>query len=683
MRRNKKLLLQMILILSLVFVGFALITHLQFDVSVLDYLRFSTPLTKEEREYLKEKETLVYGMDWKAPPLTFTNEETNQNEGLLIDYMSALSIELGVNVAYEAIPFNEIMDCLDRGDIEMSDLFESPDRLKKYAFTQPLYRLRGIAVTNAKRQDMQSISELIGKRIGIVEDDFAVEHCNLYYPEGEKGTEYIMVKDMKEGLKLLKKGEVDVLAGDETVIDYYVEELNLKSAIREVGDGLYEKNVTFAVRKQDTVLLKALNKGILNLKKNNILVQAQNKWFDTSAPVITDINALRWLPFTVAAVFIVFICFLYWQSIMDQKIHERTREIQVQKDNQRTIIDNIQSMLLVVNRDGLVVDVNQAALRILGTESLTSTGSLIGRNVNSIPLLSALLNAHETSSPDKIHSLHGSYYTVFTRQLNSFDNSKLIVIDDQTEKTMAEKRLRQESKMSAVGQLSAGLAHEIRNPLGLIKNYTYLLKYGIDSMEKNEEIFHAIHVIGDSTDRINGLVENLLKFSRLGDEKMTQVNLYELIHNIEALGKKRLEKTGIRFSIVCEQDVRFYTSEETLKITLLNLINNAADALMDYDSGPERKRIDCHIEVDEQRLTIRIADNGPGIAEEHLDALFMPFFTTKDGGTGLGLYTVSSELEKLGGSIQLDHEYKEGAAFIVKIPSKQEVSHDYENEYRQ
>ena len=656
----------MILVLILLLIGFVAIANLQFDISPVDYIKFSRPFTDEEQNYLKEKETIIYGMDWKQPPLTFINEENNQIEGLLVDYMSSLSIELGVNITYDATPFSQIMDAMDSGKVDMSDLFESPERLKKYAFTQPLYRLKGIAVTNAHRIDLDSVSKLRGLKIALVEDDFAIEHFNIYYPEEQTGNTYIQVRDMEEGLKLLQNQEIDALAGDDTVINYYASKMNMTEEIREIGSsGLYEKNVTFAVRKDDQLLLSILNKGILNLKKKNILVQAQNKWFHTSAPVITDINAMRWLPFAVAGAVIIILGFFFWQSIMDRKIAQRTREIQLQKDNQRTIIDNIHAMLFVVNRNNIVTDVNQMAAEVLQC----SPESLFGQKTVQIPLLSALLDAQKMKpSPGILHQLHGRYYTVFVRPLNAIDGSQLIVIEDQTEKTITEKRLRQESKMSAVGQLSAGLAHEIRNPLGLIKNYTYILNY---SLEEDEVCSHALQVIGESTDRINSLIENLLSFSRLGDEKMSHVNLYRLVQNIAALERKKMEKSQIQLKLDCAEDAAFYTSEETLKITLINLLNNAVDALTDDTEKETQKWICCRIEASSDELTIDISDNGPGIAEKNTDSLFVPFFTTKDYGTGLGLYTVSSELDKLGGTIQLDSEYKQGARFIVRIPSEQ------------
>ena len=227
--------------------------------------------------------------------------------------------------------------------------------------------------------------------------------------------------------------------------------------------------------------------------------------------------------------------------------------------------------------------------------------------------------------------------------------------------------------MSAIGQLAAGLAHEIRNPLGLIKNYTYILSC---DMEEDEVASHALQAIGESTDRINGLIENLLSFSRLSDETIKSVDIYGLLENIASLEEKKMEKAGIRFEISCEENARFCTSEETLKITLINLVNNAVDAISDMKDGgisrDEECIISCIVKGEGDLLVIEVADNGPGIPERDQEYLFVPFYTTKDYGTGLGLYTVSTELEKIGGTIRVESRPGQGARFIVTIPANSE-----------
>lgn len=676
MQRKKKIIIRCILIMIATLIGFSTIAYLQFDISPTDYIKYSLPLTSEEEAYLKEKKTIVYGMDRKAPPLTFTNEETGQNEGLLIDYMMSLSIELGFNVSFAPLTFNEVMASLDEQRIDMSDLFESPERSRKYAVTQPLYKLRGIAITDSQREDLQDVSDLKNKRIALIEDDYAVEYFNRTYPEDLTKNTYVLVKDMMEALELLIDGEVDAAAGDETVIEYYLGKNNQKALVREIGDGLYEQNVTFAVRKEDTQLLSILNKGILRLKEKNILVQGQKKWFDSSAPVITDINAMRWLPFVIAVAIIILLAFFQWQSIMDRKIAARTKEIQLQKDSQRTIIDNIHVLLFVLDCERRIVDANHMAVETLKKTMKDKFELPIGKNIEEVPLLAALLEAEKNAEKcGEAHIFKGRYYTVFVRKLNAMQDNRLVVIEDWTEKILSERQLRQESKMSAVGQLSAGLAHEIRNPLGLIRNYTYILNY---SVEASEDTSHALQIIEESTERINGLIENLLSFSRISDESLSLINIYELLQNIIALQKSKMEKYNIRIILDCSNEVRFYTGEEILKITLINLINNAIDALSEIER--DDKWIKCRVRISNDEMYIDVIDNGSGIPEENVDSIFLPFFTTKDYGTGLGLYTVSSELENLGGKISLDSEYKAGAHFTVRLP-KTEVEQGGEKQY--
>lgn len=230
--------------------------------------------------------------------------------------------------------------------------------------------------------------------------------------------------------------------------------------------------------------------------------------------------------------------------------------------------------------------------------------------------------------------------------------------------------------MIAVGQLSAGLAHEIRNPLGLIRNYSYILKgYANDEISS-----HALEVIGDSTNRINSLIENLLNFSRSGDENVSLVDIGALLNNIAALEHKKMEKAQIDFQIHCAPHTRFFTNEETLKIVLINLINNGLEALMEMEESlsPHGRKLTCTVTIVDSVLTIQVADNGPGIPEKNQESIFNPFFTTKDTGTGLGLYLVSSELEKLGGSIQVESRIREGTVFTVSLPEKQEGNSNHE-----
>ena len=217
--------------------------------------------------------------------------------------------------------------------------------------------------------------------------------------------------------------------------------------------------------------------------------------------------------------------------------------------------------------------------------------------------------------------------------------------------------------MIAVGQLSAGLAHEIRNPLGLIKSYAYILKdYANDEISS-----HSLAVIRESTDRINNLIENLLSFSRPGKDQASRFNMNKLLTDILALEQKELKKREITLQVHCPEDIFLSVNEESIKIILLNLISNSIDALSQQQKTLKILRL--YVNADSQKVSVKISDTGPGIAEKDLENIFNPFFTTKETGTGLGLFLVSTELEKIGGAVSVDSRLGEGTTFTVIFPA--------------
>ena len=226
--------------------------------------------------------------------------------------------------------------------------------------------------------------------------------------------------------------------------------------------------------------------------------------------------------------------------------------------------------------------------------------------------------------------------------------------------------------MIAVGQLSAGLAHEIRNPLGLIKNYSYILRDYSSEYETDEMFEHSLDVIGDSVERIDSLIENLLSFSRLSNDEKAVFNLEKLLQSIISLERKKLDTQNIKLTLECTKDLSICTREETVKIAAFNLVNNAVEAFEEIsrEDGEIRISVSEEYEGELRMLRLDIEDNGPGIPTEAQEKIFNPFFTTKDKGTGLGLYIVNSEIEKVGGRISVDSEEGRGTKFSVRIPDE-------------
>lgn len=649
----------------LIVVSISLIVEMKYSISLTEYLAYSVPLTREEKQYLQEKETLVYGIDPEAAPFSFVNEETGQIEGLVADYMSILALDLGMDIQSKVVEPSEILESLKTREIDMTDLFVDTGEKNQYVSTQPLYELTGIMVTRYGNREISAYRDMQGKRLAMVEGDFLELRVLKAFPQGQS-MDIVYTDSVKKGLELLMEDQVDALVANETVIDFYAEEMDIESDLRQVGDAVYKEDVTLAVNVYDTKLYNILNKEILNLKKRNVFIEAQEKWLGTSAPIVTDSTSVKWAQWIILFCVGTVVILMLWESVLNRRIEQKTREIRIEKNNLQVVIDNIDALIAVINGDDVITQCNDYGKRLLQD----TAGSFVGCGLGTIGMLKDLYDMYGKNPDAPYYIYKERYYSVFVRVLNGSRGNRLMMVEDCTGTQMAERKLRQESKMIAVGQLSAGLAHEIRNPLGLIKNYSYLLRdYATDDMAG-----HSLDVIGDSAKRIDQLVENLLRFSRLSNDKTEMLNVEKLLRSILDLEQKKLEKQKVTLSLVCAKDLTLYMCEETVKIIAFNLINNAVEAFREANMSEGRLKIGAKCE--EGVFYLKVEDNGPGMSQTVVEHIFNPFFTTKDTGTGLGLYIVNSELEKVNGQITVDSRPGEGSAFTVKIPVREQTDED-------
>lgn len=246
-------------------------------------------------------------------------------------------------------------------------------------------------------------------------------------------------------------------------------------------------------------------------------------------------------------------------------------------------------------------------------------------------------------------------------------------LDDETQqRRQLERALQNADKMITIGQLSAGLAHEIGSPLQIINGRARALADGNDDLH---EVRRIANILVDQTDRITRIVQRLLEFSPRRSSESTYCNVIQAISEvIEMLSfEARRQEVTLRFSHP-EALPLLWVNKDGLQQIVLNLLSNALAAIVNTGSIDIELAQGSIVYADKPitalRLTVR--DTGTGIAPEHLPHLFEPYFTTrgKQGGTGLGLAVVKSLVTDMGGTVAAETEIGKGSRFIVHLPWK-------------
>lgn len=653
MKKNRIIIL-IILLIIVVSVIRNLDLNLRYDIDALEYYAYNSPLTSGEETLLKEK-PLIVGVH-NDPPLAYLNEFNNYNAGIVVDYLSQLAIELRSDIHLKVGSEDYLLNALNNDEVDIAVIERTDENEADFDMSQPLCVVNGkIVVTNDLK--INNLDDLSGMTLVALKSDNVKGRIQAYI-DFMDNVEIIEVDNIYECFALIKNDLAVGFVGDNMEAAHFLNVTNKGSGFSFLEPVLYEKEICLATKKGNEELLLILNKGVLELKKKNLIAQTQSKWLGDFDSDGMDIRSIELAYKILIAIMLIVTFFSSWNYVITQRVNTKTRELSESKEELRLIIDTMQSGIMVIENDAKIVECNEAVINQVGM----ARENLIGNNCNDIESLQPFIDEEHMN---KVFNLNNAYYYITCQKFAS--NKKLIAIEDYTEKHIHEKRARQESKMIAVGQLSAGLAHEIRNPLGLIKSYGYVIeKYCTDEIGE-----HAISVINDSVGRINKLIENLLRFSKLSNDESKLVDIENLLGVILTLESKNFEQNGIVVnSRVGGTHLKpVVMNEDVLKMILLNVINNSIDSFDGVER--EEKIINLDVNVEENHVILKISDNGCGIEKETLENIFNPFYSTKEKGTGLGLYVISTEISNNDGRISVESNFGEGTEFNIVLPIKE------------
>lgn len=384
--------------------------------------------------------------------------------------------------------------------------------------------------------------------------------------------------------------------------------------------------------------------------------------------------------------------------------HEKTEELlRESQEYINSIINSMSSILIGITPHSAITHWNSAAEQATGINAQEALGRTLSEIYPELPVKPASITEaiaqHQAKVSENQQTDDGSYIDVSIFPLASKKLSGAVLrIDDVTMRVQLENMMTQTEKMMSLGELAAGTAHEINNPLSAILQGVQNInrRLGV-TMKKNRqtaqaldtsmetirsylqerEILHFLDNIKEAGERASHIVQNMLEFSRANNSNHSPINIIELIENTLELAADsfRLD-IGVQFTHIkiekqfADNMPSINCSGAEIQQVLLNLLRNASQAL-NSETFDREPTISVSANFDDNYVTLEVADNGPGIKEAVKRHIFEPFFTTKDvgKGTGLGLsvsYFIITEHH--GGSIELDSELDQGTRFAIRLP---------------
>jgi len=303
--------------------------------------------------------------------------------------------------------------------------------------------------------------------------------------------------------------------------------------------------------------------------------------------------------------------------------------------------------------------------RIITNDLVNISNVLKNLNLTSTEEKEIFPNKRE--SEDEISVLQ-KQLEVMSRRLTQInkENKELLEIAN-AEKLLQESKALNAARLASLGEMAAGIAHEINNPLTIVKGNIHALNKRINSgVEINKEQYkQSFSKIDVAVERITKIIRNMKKISRdTSEEVLNDIPIGDLVTDTLDYYLEKFRKNDVKFEIYYNSSCSVKVREVELCQVLINILNNANDAI----SGANPKWINVHLEDDEDYAFIKVSDSGAGIKEENIEKIFNPFYTTKEvgKGTGLGLSISKDAMEQMGGDLLLDTSGT-STTFILKL----------------
>jgi len=363
---------------------------------------------------------------------------------------------------------------------------------------------------------------------------------------------------------------------------------------------------------------------------------------------------------------------------LDKMDIERIRAIlwDLSSDNEvfQMVLDSMTDGVVVTDTENRVLMFNHSSERLVPFTACDLTERILWEVIEDEEIAGFIrekLERQETVRDREFVMENGAdrivAYSIMPLVRDGSIQGSLLHLEEVTEKKAKEARLRRAESLAALTTLAAGVAHEIKNPLGSISIHIQLMQKEMQGRQTipTAKFREYLEVINEEVDRLNTTVVDFLFAVRPMDAKLTDQDINQIIQELIDFLKFELENANVGLELNLRDVPEIRVDEKYIKHALINLIKNGLDAM------PEGGTLSISTSLRNGSVVVEVADTGTGISEENVAKIFEPYFTTKDFSSGLGLTLVYKIIKEHNGEISLRSREGEGTAFVLTFPVPQ------------
>jgi len=362
------------------------------------------------------------------------------------------------------------------------------------------------------------------------------------------------------------------------------------------------------------------------------------------------------------------------------------------EDFHARLLESLEDGILAFNLEGKLQFLNPSAQEMLGLSKRQALGNAVDalfpgqdnllRLIDEVRLHGRHISSRENFEIPQEYGPTLKVGATLSPLVSSAGDTEgsILVLRDQSRIAELEEAMKRADRLAMLGTLAAGLAHEVKNPLGGIKGAAQLMR---NELGAHSPLHEYTDVMVREAERINGIIGQLLNLGDPHQTRLTNVNLGRLLDDILLLQREAHRERGVQFLLKLDPSIPPLPGDENLLTQLfLNLIKNAAEAVDPGGTIEVISRVTSRYQLnpgDEKPvplIVVEIRDDGPGIPEDEVERIFTPFYSTKSAGTGLGLATCQKIVEEHRGFIQVRSTANEGTTFSVHLPLRRNRKKD-------